>query len=44
MDYLGHRVSATGIKLLADRVAAIRGFERPVTTKGLQTYLGMVNF
>ncbi len=44
IDYLGHRISATGTRPLADRVAAIRRFERPATAGGLQTYLGMVNF
>ena len=44
VKYLGHSISATGIKPLAEKVAAISKFERPVTAKGLQTYLGMVNF
>jgi len=44
VDYLGHRVTATGISPLPDRVAAIKKFPRPATVKGLQTYLGMVNF
>ncbi len=37
VDYLGHWVSATGIRPLADRTAAIKNFERPTTAKGLQT-------
>ena len=44
ISYLGHHISATGIRPLAEKVTGINKFERPVTTKGLQTYLGMVNF
>ena len=44
IDYLGQCISPTGIRPLADRVAPIRRFERPATVRGLQTYLGMVNF
>jgi len=44
VDYLGHQVSASGISPLPDRVAAITKFPRPTTVRGLQTYLGMVNF
>ncbi len=44
VDYLGHNISSTGIQPLKAKVAAILEFERPVMAKGLQTYLGMVNF
>ena len=44
VKYLGHLISATGIRPLEEKVAAINSFERPVTVRGLQTYLGMVNF
>ena len=44
ISYLGHEVSASGIKPLDNRVEAIRNFPLPTTTQHLQTYLGMVNF
>ena len=44
VEYLGHQISATGIKPLPGKVAAIRSFPKPETAKQLQTYLGMVNF
>ena len=43
VDYLGHNISSTGIWPLAAKMAAIKEFGRPVTTRGLQTYLGMVD-
>ena len=44
VDYLGHRVTASGIRPLQERVAVISKFPRPETVQQLQTYLGMVNF
>ena len=44
VTYLGHEVSADGIKPLADRVEAVQTFPRPNTVKQLQVYLGMINF
>ncbi len=44
VDYLGHRISAGGVRPLAAKTAAIKNFQRPTTARGLQTYLGMVNF
>jgi hypothetical protein len=44
VDFLGHRVSSTGIKPLADRVVAIQAFPQPNTIKELQSFLGLVNF
>ena len=44
VSYLGHEVSSSGIRPLADRVAAISKFPAPTTVPQLQTYLGMVNF
>ena len=44
VDYLGHRVTASGIRSLQDRVAAIKSYPQPATVQQLQTYLGMVNF
>ena len=44
LSYLGHEVSASGVKPLTYRVAAIQLFLLPPTVQLLQTYLGMVNF
>jgi cleavage and polyadenylation specificity factor subunit 1 len=44
LDFLGHRVSAAGIKPLPDRVQAIMDHPEPVTVKDLQNFLGVMNF
>jgi Reverse transcriptase (RNA-dependent DNA polymerase) len=44
IDYLGHRISASGIRPLQDRLTAIRNYPQPKTVQQLQTYLGMINF
>jgi Reverse transcriptase (RNA-dependent DNA polymerase) len=44
LDYLGHHVSASGIRPMAARVEAIAKFPRPTTVGHLQTFLGMANF
>ena len=44
IDYLGHRITASGISPMPQRVAAIKEHAKPTTARGLQTYLGMVNF
>jgi len=44
VEYLGHLVTASGIRPLEERVAAIRDFPRPENSKALQGYLGMINF
>jgi RNase H-like domain found in reverse transcriptase/Reverse transcriptase (RNA-dependent DNA polymerase) len=44
LEYLGHHVSATGIKPLASRVEALRKYPQPQSVSQLQTFLGMINF
>jgi hypothetical protein len=44
LDYLGHHVTASGVRPIADSIAAIKKFPQPKTVGQLQTYLGMVNF
>ena len=44
LDFLGHRITNTGIMPLPEKVDAITRFERPITIKGLQEFVGMVNF
>ena len=44
LEFLGHHVSARGIRPLAAKVDAVRRFERPRSIKSLQRFLGLVNF
>lgn len=44
IDFLGHNISEHGIKPSAEKVTAIREFERPTTVKLLQKFVGMVNY
>ena len=44
IDFLGHRITHTGIMPLPDKVDAITQFNQPSTVKGLQEFVGMVNF
>merc|ERR1712024_325162 len=43
-DYLGHRVTTSGIKPLPGRVAAVREYPVPKDRSALQRFLGMINF
>ena len=44
LDFLGHRITAHGVSPLPDKVEAICQFKQPVTVKGLQEFVCMVNF
>ena len=44
LEFLGHSVSARGIRPLPSKVTAVQRFERPRTVKALQRFLGLVNF
>jgi transposase InsO family protein len=44
IDFLGHRVDQQGAKPLPNKVQAIANFAKPDTVKGLQEFVGMVNF
>jgi hypothetical protein len=44
LDYLGHHISASGIRPMAARVEAVEKFPLPATVGHLQTFLGMANF
>ena len=44
IDFLGHHVSAQGVRPLPAKVEAVRRFERPRSVKALQRFLGLVNF
>ena len=44
LDFLGHHITPTGITPLRDKVDAIIRYPQPTTVKGLQEFVGMVNF
>jgi Reverse transcriptase (RNA-dependent DNA polymerase)/RNase H-like domain found in reverse transcriptase len=44
VNFLGHKVTADGIQPLTDHVEAVQVFPRPSDKKGLQRFLGTVNF
>ena len=44
LDFLGHKVSAAGIRPMEKRVDAILEFPAPSDKAGLQRFLGMVNY
>ena len=44
IDFLGHRISASGAVPLPAKVLAVTNFPRPLVVKALQEFLGMVNF
>jgi Reverse transcriptase (RNA-dependent DNA polymerase) len=44
VDFLGHRVSAAGISPLPKHVEALQRLPVPTDVKGLQRFLGLINF
>jgi hypothetical protein len=44
VDFLGHRVFASGFAPLPSKVAAIQKYPRPATVKQLLAFLGVFNF
>lgn len=44
LTFLGHRVSAEGAAPLEERIEAIKAFPKPATVRGLQEFLGLINF
>jgi Reverse transcriptase (RNA-dependent DNA polymerase) len=44
VDFLGHRVSAAGISPLPKDVEALQRLPVPTNMKGLQWFLGLINF
>ena len=44
VDFLGHHLNAKGVSPLPSKVAAVSRFPKPSTVKGLQEFLGMVNY
>jgi len=44
LDFLGHKISASGARPLESQVAAVQDFPQPGTIKEMQAFLGLVNF
>ena len=44
VDFLGHEISSSGVRPMASKVEAIKKFPTPTSVKGLQEYIGMVNY
>ena len=44
MEFLGHQVSANGLRPLESKVSVIQNCPVPTSIKELQAFLGMVNF
>ena len=44
VEFLGHRVSASGLEPLGKHVEAVENFPAPTCIKSLQRYLGLINF
>jgi len=44
IKYLGHLLSSRGIRVLPDRVSAIRNYPRPTNLRSLRRFIGMVGF
>jgi hypothetical protein len=44
VNYLGHYLSARGIRVIPDRVEMIKQFPRPRNLRSLRRFIGMVGF
>lgn len=44
IEYLGHQISAEGVKPLEDKVEALRNAPRPRDVSELRSFVGMLNF
>ena len=44
IDFLGHRVNKDGIRPLPAKVKAIQTYPKPIDVKGLERFVGMINF
>lgn len=44
VTFLGHRISSAGTKPLPDKVRALQEYPKPLTSKELRRFLGMLNF
>ncbi len=44
VEFLGHKISLTGVQPILKHLAVIQQYGRPVDRKSLQSFLGLVNF
>ena len=44
LDFLGHHVTSSGIRPLAEKLRAVQKYKAPKIVKSLQRFLGMLNF
>ena len=44
IDFLSHQITPNGAAPLPDMVKVVTNFKQPVTIKGLQEFVGMINF
>jgi hypothetical protein len=44
VEFLGHKISLTGVQPVLKHLAVIQQYGRPVDRKTLQSFLGLVNF
>ena len=44
IDFLGHHVTKQGTIPLGQKVQAVREFSKPINIRGLQKFVGMINF
>ena len=44
VEFLGHKITATGVSPLPSKVDAVSSFPRPYTVKELQQFVGLVNY
>lgn len=44
MEFLGHQISSTSVSPLLGKVHAVSKFPCPTTIKGLQEFIGIVNY
>ena len=44
MDYLGHTLTAEGVKPNESKIAAVKELPKPQSVKEVRTFLGLVNF
>jgi len=44
IDFLGHILSREGVRFNPKKLQAIRDWKRPITIKGIRSFLGLANF
>ena len=44
LEFLGHKLSAAGIKPAQSKVAAVKNFRKPINVEEVRSFLGLLNF